>query len=89
MDNIVLMSSIFNDLLEKTGRLSVEAIKWKTLRTEYASNRENIAVNGEDVEGDEEFPYLGATVDKEGGGSKDIKNRMQKARGAFQRLGEV
>ena len=30
----------------------------------------------EDVE---EFAYLGATVDKEGGGSKDITHRLQKA----------
>ena len=29
---------------------------------------------------------VGAIMDKEGGGSKDIRNRMQKARGAFQRL---
>ena len=36
-----------------------------------------------------EFPYQGATVVKEGGGSRDIKNRLQKARGAFQRLGKV
>jgi len=28
-------------------------------------------------------------VDKEGGGSRDIKNRLQKASGAFQRLGKV
>ena len=36
-----------------------------------------------------EFPYLGATVDKEGGGSKAFMNRLQKARRAFQRLGKV
>ena len=30
--------------------------------------------------------YLGAIVDKEGGGSKNITTRLQKARGAFQRL---
>ena len=30
-----------------------------------------------------------ATVDKEGGDSRDIKNRLQKARGAFQRLRKV
>ena len=47
-------------------------------------------VNGREVEDVEEFPYLGATVDKEGGeGSKDITNRLQKARRAFQRLGRM
>ena len=39
-----------------------------TLRTEYARNRESIVVNGGEVEDVEEFPYLGATVDKEGAG---------------------
>ena len=46
-------------------------------------------MNGREVEDVEEFPYLGATVDKEGGGSKDIMNRLQKTRRAFQRLGKV
>ena len=46
-------------------------------------------VNGREVEDVEEFPYLGATVDKEGGDSKDIISRLQKARRAFQRLRKV
>ena len=37
----------------------------------------------------EEFTYLGAIVDKAGGGSRDIINRLQKAYGAFQRLRRV
>ena len=81
-DDTALLSSRLNDLNEKTGRLTEEAArvglklnasKWKTLRTEYASNRERIAVNAEEVEDVGEFPYLGATVDKEGGGSRDIR----------------
>ena len=83
---------------EKTERLTEEAAivglklntrKCKTLRTEFSRNRESILVNGEEVEGVEEFAYLGAIVDKEGGGSKDIRNRLQKARGEFQRLWKV
>ena len=58
----------------------------KTLRMEFATNRESIVVNGEEVKDVEEFAYLGAIVEKKGGGSEDIRNRMQKARGAFQRL---
>ena len=97
-DDIALLSSKINDLHEKTGRLTEEAArvglklnvrKCKTLRTEYASNRESIVANGGEVEDVEEFPYLGATVHKDGGGSKDIMNRLQKARSAFQRLGKV
>ena len=56
--DIALLSSKFNDLHEKTGRLTEEtarvglklnARKCKTLRTEYASNRESIVVNGMEV----------------------------------------
>ena len=66
---------------EKTRRLAEEAArvglklnarKCKTLRTECASSREKIVVDGEEVDDVEELTYLGATVDKEGGGSKDI-----------------
>ena len=65
------------------------ARKCKTLRNELARNTESIVVNDEEVEDVEEFVYLGAIVDKEGGGSKDIRTRLQKARGAFQRLWKV
>ena len=43
-------------------------------------------VNSQEVKDVEEFAYLGAIVEEKGGGSENIRNRMQKARGAFQRL---
>ena len=49
-------------------------------------------MDGEEVDDVEELTYLGAIVDKEGGGSKDIMHRLQKARGVFQtlrRLGQL
>ena len=64
VDEIALLSSKFNDLREKIGRLMEEAArvglkfnarKCKTLRSEFAKNRENIAVNGEEVEEFERF----------------------------------
>ena len=73
-DDIALLSSNFSDLHEKTGRLAEEAArvglklnarKCKTLRTECASSRDEIVVDGEEVDGVEEFTYLGAIVDKE------------------------
>ena len=76
-DDITLLSSKFNDLREKTGRLTEEAArvglkfnerKCKTLRTEHASNRESIVVYCREVEDVEEFPYLGIMVVKEAGG---------------------
>ena len=43
-------------------------------------------VNVEEVEDVEEFACVVAIVDKEGGGSKDIRDRLQTTRSAFQRL---
>ena len=94
-DDIALPSSKCNDLREKTWRLTEEAArvslkliarKCETMRAEFARNRESIVVNGEEVDDVEEFAYLGAIVDKEGGGSRDIRERLQTIRGAFQRL---
>ena len=97
-DDITLLPFKFNDLGEKSGSLMEEAAgvglklnarKCKSLRTEFAPNRENTVVTGEEVEDVREFVYLRAIVDKEGGGSKDIRNRLQRAQGAFQRLWKV
>ena len=43
-------------------------------------------VNGEEVEYIDEFVFLGAIVNKEGGGCKNVGNRLQKERSAFKRL---
>ena len=52
-----------------------------------AKSQEKITVDGQDISEVETFNYLGATICKEGGGGmKDIKNRLSKARGAFVRL---
>ena len=76
-------------LHEKTGRLAEEASRLglkETLRTECTSSREKTEEEVDDVE---EFTYLRAIVDKEGGGSKDIMHRLQEVRDAFQRLRRV
>ena len=54
-----------------------------------ARNQEKIQINRQDIEEVDQFTYLGATVCKEGGGMKDLKNRLSKARGAFIRLGKT
>ena len=55
-------------LTEEAARLGLklDARKCKTLRTEFARNRESIVMNDEEVEDVQEFAYLGAIVDKEG-----------------------
>ena len=54
------------------------------MRAEFTRNSESIVVNGEEVEDVEEFACIVAIVDKEG--SKDIRDRLQTTRSAFQRL---
>ena len=75
-------------MAEETARvgLKLDAKKCKTLRTECDSRRENIVVDGEEVDDVEELTYLGAMVDKEGGANKDVMHRLQKASGVFQKL---
>ena len=92
-DYIASLSFKLNYLREKPERLSNEAARVglklnarKSLRTEHAKNKERIMVNGEPVEDVETFVYLGVYVDKEGGGHRD---RLQKAKSAFQRLRKV
>ena len=81
-------------MAEETDRigLKLNAKKCKTLKAECDSRRENIVVDGEEADDVEELTYLGAIVDKEGRGSKDVMHRLQKACGVFQtlrRLGQV
>ena len=56
------------------------------MRAEIARNRESIVVNGKEVEDVEEFACIVAIVGKEGGGRKDIRERLQTTRNALQRL---
>lgn len=68
--------------------LKINTGKTKTMRI-YARNQEKIKVNGEYTEDGDEFTYIGATVSKDGGGMKDLKNRLSKARGAFIKLKKI
>ena len=44
---------------------------------------DKVKIGNEEAEDVEGFVYLGAIVIKDGGGTEDIKNRLNKARGAF------
>ncbi|KAL9956332.1 hypothetical protein ACROYT_G037796 [Oculina patagonica] len=51
-----------------------------------ARNDQRLEINGEQVDEVEEFVYLGALLDKEGGTTKDIQHRLSKASQAFYRM---
>ena len=85
-DDIVLLPW----LDEETRRvgLKINNEKTKAMRIN-ARNQEKIITNGQDIEDVDQFVYLGAKVCKEGGCMKDLKNRLSKARGAFNKLKKV
>ena len=91
------MSSRYVDIEDKTSRLVEEAAraglkinlkKSKVMRIN-ARNDQRIKVNDEQVDDVEEFLYLGALLDKEGGETKDIQQRLSKAEQTFYRLRRI
>jgi len=58
-------------------------------RAENQQRKDKGAVDGQDIGEIEEFKYLGATICKEEGGMKDLKNRLSKVRGTFVRLKRI
>ena len=96
-DDIATLSATKQQMQDKTRRMEEEGkrvgLKINTAKTKNmrinARNQEKIKINGQDIEETEEFTYLGATVCKEGGGMKDLKNRLSKARGAFIKLKKI
>ena len=90
-DDIVLLSSTKQQIQDKTTRLGEETRrvglkinkeKTKAMRIN-ARNQKKIIINGQEIKQVDEFEYLGAKVCKEGGGMKDLRNRLSKARGGF------
>ena len=48
-----------------------------------------IIINDKEIEDVGEFTYLGVKVCREGGGMKDLRNRLSKARSAYIRLKRI
>ena len=80
-DDIALLLSTYVNKKSKTSRLvdeaarvglKINAKKSKVIRVN-ARNDQRIEVNGEQVDDVEEFVYLGALLDKEGGVTRDIQ----------------
>ena len=81
--DIVLVSSKYEHIQNKTNRLvdnagrvglKLNAQKCKGMKMNVR-REDKVMIGREEVEGVEEFVYLGATVTKESGGSEDIKKR--------------
>ena len=96
-DDIVLLSSTRQHMQSKTTKVDLEAKrvglkismdKTKIMKINSKSNV-GIKINGSNVEETEEFTYLGAKLCKEGGGMRDLRNRISKARGAFIKLKKI
>ncbi|XP_048579012.1 uncharacterized protein LOC125560728 [Nematostella vectensis] len=96
-DNIALLCSTKHHIQEKTAKLDGEARraglkinleKTKMLRIN-AKQHGNIVINGKEIEDVSEFTYLGAKVCREGGGMKDLRNRLSKARSVYTRLKRI
>ena len=95
--DVALPSSTKQHIQNKTIRMNKEARRvglkidkenTKVMRIK-AKSQEKKSVDGQDTSEVETFNYLGATICKEGGGMKDIKNRPSKARGLFVRLKKI
>ena len=96
-DDIVLASSKYKHILNKTNRLvdnagrlglKLNAQNCKVMR-KNTRREDKVMIGREEFEDVEEFVYLGTTVTKEGGGTEDIKKRLSKARGAFFNLTKI
>ena len=62
----------------KTGEICVNTIV-----------KQRLGLNGEDIKRSSDFCYLGSIVTEDGGTSKEVNARIQKARGSFSKLRSV
>ena len=96
-DDIVTVSSKMSHAQQKVDRLNshgktmglkINNGKTKSIRIN-ANRNEAITVDEYEVEDVGKFQYLGANVDKTGGADHDIRSRIGKAWGAFNKFSKV
>ena len=79
------------DRLNRSGKgtgLKISTKKTKVMRINVNNN--NVAViDSQEVEDVNSFDYLGARITKHGGAEHDIKNRLGKATGVFNKLAKI
>ena len=96
-DDIALLSSTKHHIKEKRARLDGEArrvglkINWDKTKMMRINPKQQgpIIINDKEIEDVGEFTYLGTKVCREGGGMKDLRNRLSKARSAYIRLKRI
>jgi len=96
-DDICLFSTtiegikqITTDLATKAAKVGLKINKKKTkvMGNNFTADG-NVEVMGEELENVSEFTYLGAVVNKTGGGTADLQSRIHKATGTFRLLAKV
>ncbi len=96
-DDIAVLSNTRRQMQEKLNHLNVHAkstglkiniSKTKVMRLNVKS-REQINIEQKEIEDVEKFTYLGATVSNTGGAGEDMRQRIGKAWGAFNKLSKI
>ena len=68
--------------------MKISTKKTKVMRINV-NNNNAVVIDGQEVEDVETFDYLGARITKHRGAEDDIKNRLGKATGAFNKLAKI
>jgi hypothetical protein len=93
-DDICILALSFRDMEAKLNDLKIEAQnigmkinsqKTKEMRV-IPKNKDRFYLGGYENEEVNKFFYLGCMVSQDGGANKDLRNRINKARGAFAQL---
>jgi hypothetical protein len=72
----------------KKAGLVINSLKTEEIRVNTITNQ-RFKLNGEDIKRSLDFCYLGSIVAENGGTSKEVNSRIQKARGSFSKLRNV
>ena len=96
-DDLALMSRVLNHLKEKTTRLAeigaktglvINTAKTKTMHSNGKPDAP-LSIGNQEIDCVDNFNYLGSIISIDNGAEKDIKNRLNKAKGAFALLQPV
>ena len=72
----------------KKAGLEINSSKTEEIRVN-TTVKQRLRLNGEDIKRSSDFCYLGSIVTEDGGTSKEVNARIQKARGSFSKLRSV